>query len=482
MSVPVSLTPVRISRRSSKGIIFGLSTLSLIMVGAGILVAVLAVFNGQLIGLLITFPVWGALAASGLLPIGEQKAIQWLPVVGHYLWRRQTKNTEYRAKLSKPRPAGTLFLPGDHAALRSLRDVHNSAVYIHDPHNNTLTGIIKISHPSFLLADPDHKQRRIDGFARMMSAACESRNIAAVSIVERSQSDSGHALREWWDKNRHDQSEVAAADYEQLVEDAGPAGDRHDSYIAVTISLSAAARAIKNQGGGTKGQAAVMRGELDTVARLARSAELSVNGLMTTNELAVYIRTAYDPAVAVTLAEQAEIGRALETAGPLTVSEKWDHIRTDSAYGRTFWISEWPRTQIEPGFLFHTLVSQKLERVFTLTAQPMDRAVATKKIRRQKVEYITDKAQKQKGGFLTDLNQDVEFAELEQREAELSQGHGIVRFFGLITVTARDLDELNAASDRLKHGAIQSSCEVRSLVGRQLQAFGTTVLPIGGGL
>ena len=43
-----------------------------------------------------------------------------LPTAAHFLSRRATGQTRYRARPAKPRPAGTLALPGDAAAMRFL--------------------------------------------------------------------------------------------------------------------------------------------------------------------------------------------------------------------------------------------------------------------------------------------------------------------------------------------------------------------------
>src|SRR5439155_22917664 len=42
-------------------------------------------------------------------------------------------------------------------------------------------------------------------------------------------------------------------------------------------------------------------------------------------------------------------------AGPMAVEEHWTYVRTDSGFHQTFWIAEWPRQKVLPGFL-HPLI------------------------------------------------------------------------------------------------------------------------------
>jgi hypothetical protein len=54
----------------------------------------------------------------------------------------------------------------------------------------------------------------------------------------------------------------------------------------------------------------------------------------------------------------------------------------------------------------------------------------------------------------------------------------VLRYTGLIAVTAPTLDELDAAVAAIEQAAIQGSCETRRLVGQQAQAFVAAALPL----
>ena len=88
-------------------------------------------------------------------------SIEWAPIGARWLWRSTGGQLLYRRRVVKPRPAGTLALPGDAARLRQWVDPETGAVMVHDPHAATLTAIVGVSHPAFVLLDPAEQERRV---------------------------------------------------------------------------------------------------------------------------------------------------------------------------------------------------------------------------------------------------------------------------------------------------------------------------------
>jgi hypothetical protein len=108
---------------------------------------------------------------------------------------------------------------------------------------------------------------------------------------------------------------------------------------------------------------------------------------------------------------------------------------------------------------------------------PVDQAM--RDIRRAKVEYATDAAQKAKMGVLADLSDSVEAADVFDRERALVAGHADIRFTGMLTITAPTREELEAAVAEIARAAIQSGCETQRLLGQQARAFTAAALPLG---
>ena len=473
------LSPVKFSRLGRRGVILGLSSGQLVCLGVGAVALVLSLYAGGGPALLIAAPVIVLSAALGLVRAGGRKLVEWIPVGVWWMWRSSGGQLAYRRRIVKPRPAGTLALPGDAAGLRQWVDPETGAVLIHDPHSATLTAIVGVSHPAFVLLDPGQQQRRVASWGRVLATACRSGRLSSLQVLERTLPDSGKGLAEWWSRHGSPAAGWASETYAELVDRAGPASEQHASTISLSIDMKTASRAIRAAGGGNRGAAAVLRQEMATLAAALRSADLTPSEWLEPGDLAVILRSAYDPVVASALERHGDLGRDLAIAGPVAITESWGSLRSDSARHCVLWISEWPRSMVFPGFLAPVLMSSGVRRAFSLIYTPMRADQAARDIRRKKTEYISDAAQRQRIGQVEDAQQSAEYQDVLQQEADLTAGHGILRVTGLIAISASDPDELERAVTAIEQAAIQASCETRRLWGQQAQAFSAAALPLG---
>jgi hypothetical protein len=476
--VEYQLAPAQFSRLTKRGILLGLSGPQLVALSIGTLTIVAALYTAGAAGILWTSPVWGTAVVSAGIPLGGRKIVEWVPIVSRWTWRAAHEQLTYRHRIIRPRPVGTLSLPGDSAALREWNDPESGAVMIHDPHARTLTAVVAVSHPAFALLDPGEQHRRVTGWGRVLAGACRSGRIARLQVSERTLPDSGTGLAEWWERHGIDDGSWTATTYRDLIERAGPAGERHATTIALSLDLTAASRQVRTQGGGMRGAAALLRQEMTALTRALRAADLTVGGWLTPDELAMILRTAYDPAVGVDLERHPGVGRSLATAGPVAVAESWDHLRTDSAFHAVLWISEWPRSQVFPGFLSPLVFTNGILRTVSLHYLPVRADQAARDLRKKKTELISDAYQRKRIGQIEDAGATAEYDDLLHQEADLTAGHGVLHTTGLVCVTAPTIDELDAAVAAIEQAAIQASCETRRLVGQQAQAFTAAALPL----
>ena len=472
------LVPVKFSRLTRRGVLLGLSLSQLIALGLGVGSLVWAFYAGG--GMFIAFsaPVWLSAAAVVWIRISGRAIVEWIPVVLWWLWKTTGGQVLYRRRVVRPRPAGSLALPGDMARLREYEDPITGAGMVHDPTASTLTAIVAVSHPAFVLLDPGEQDRRVSSWGRVLATVCRSGRLSMLQVLERTLPDSGTGLAEWWASHGNADGSWASTTYAELIERAGPAGERHATTLSLSLDIQAAARQIRTAGGGIRGAAAVLRQEMSTLIAALRSADLAPSDWLSCGEIAVILRSAYDPAIAATLERHGALGQSLATAGPVAVNESWSRLRTDSAFHAVLWISEWPRSMVYPGFLAPVLLSSGIQRSFSLLCTPMRSDQAARDIRKKKTEYISDAAQRQRIGQIEDASQTAEFQDVLQQEADLTAGHGILRYTGLISVSARTADELDAAVAAIEQAAIQASCETRLLVGQQAQAFTAAALPL----
>ena len=473
---------IRFGRRSTRGVLLGLSRARVVAVVLAFGVVLAAVYLRGFRGVTVTAPVWGLLVAAAFVPVAGRPVADWLPVTGHWLWRRVRGQNVYGVRPLAPRPAGTLALPGDGAPVRVHEDPISGAAMLHDPHAHRLTAALRVAHPAFIMLGDAEQSNRVDGWGRVLARLCQAGLVARVQVMERAIPDSGHGVSSWWSEHGRDDDSWAARSYAELVRDAGPAGERHDTILAVSLDMHRAARDIRREGGGLRGAAAVLRGQMRGFEEAVTGAGLASSGWLDAAELAVLIRAAYDPGASSGL-DRLGHGRDLGTAGPMGVVEEWDHLRSDGAWHAVLWISEWPRAEVYPTFLHPLVVGLSgVRRTVSLVAQPLGTREALRDIRRERVEHQTDEAQRQKLGQISDFGKLQEWHDTEQREAELVAGHGDLRFTGFVAVSAATLDELHAHVARVELAASQCGCETRLLYGQQSQAFLAAALPLARGL
>ena len=109
------------------------------------------------------------------------------------------------------------------------------------------------------------------------------------------------------------------------------------------------------------------------------------------------------------------------------------------------WISEWPRSLVYPTFLSPVLLSTGVQRSMSLICTPMRTDQAARDIRKKKTEYVSDAAQRARIGQIEDASQRAEYQDVLQQEADLTAGHGVLRYTGQLSVSAPTVAELDAA-------------------------------------
>lgn len=472
---------VRFGRRSTRGLILGFSAPRVVALAIAASVAVAGLASGNAAGLVLTAVIWGPIGATAFVRVGGRPVVEWAGCAVGFGTRRAAGQNEYVATHPlKPRPAGTLALPGDAAALRLHVDQISGAAMIHDPHRQTLSATLAVSHPAFALLDTDDRAQRVSRWGRVYASLAQSGTCANIQIIEAAVPDPATGQVEWFARWGRRDGSWSSDEYEKLLDQVRLAAGTHRSTVTLTLDMKAANRAINAAGRGMVGAAEVLRLEGNALADALRQAGLNVAGWLAEAELAAVVRCAYDPAVE--LDPTTDAGANLAHAGPVAVSEHWDYLRHDSGYSTVLWISEWPRIDVAPDFLHSVIFAPGVRRSLCIIARPLSTQMALRQIRKEKTEAIADMAHKQRVGQIADLSDTQEYDDLLTRERSVVGGHTDVEFCGLLTVTAIDRDTLEVARSQVVQAASQATCEVRPLYGRQAQGFLCATLPIGRGV
>jgi hypothetical protein len=193
---------VRFGRRSSRGLLLGFSAARVACLGAAAAVFIPSMMVAGITGVAATAGVWFALLCAAFVSWGGRPLIETAPTAAHFWARRAQGQTTFAVRPGRPRPAGTLALPGDAAALRWLSDPVTGVVMVHDPHEQTLTAVARVAHPAYVLLAPDEQSRRVQGWGRALAGLAASGTCARVQILESAQPDSGRQISHWWNQHR----------------------------------------------------------------------------------------------------------------------------------------------------------------------------------------------------------------------------------------------------------------------------------------
>ncbi|MER7986531.1 SCO6880 family protein [Streptomyces noursei] len=484
MSDLVAPITVKFPHRSRRGILLGLSLPQLILVSAALTLLLVTVVTTGLLGAVALAPVWSAVAALVAIRRNGRSLIDWAPIVARYAHRRRTRQTLWLTRpLTRPRQDGILHLPGTAASLKVATpgDSTNDAAAVHDPHQQTLTAVARVTSRAFALLDPATQNHNVDAWGRTLAGMARTGHVATVQVLERTVPDSGDTLSRHWAQHGQPKTPVAGQVYAELVASAGPAAAPHETYLAISLDLKAARRLISQAGGGLPGAFTVMQQTTASVAQAARNAGLMVTGWLSAREIAAVIRTAYDPKALSALQQWSPSGRAEAdpaAAGPVVQVEKYDRTTTDTACHATYWVENWPRIETSAGFLHGLMFAGGVRRSLSLIYAPQGLEAALRDVQRRKSAIIADANERARRGQVDSEEDSIEYADVKTRERQLIAGHADVALTGLLTVTAPTDQALDAACAQIETAAVTAGVDLRRLVFQQPQAFTAAALPL----
>ena len=366
---------------------------------------------------------------------------------------------------------------------------------MHDAAAQTYTAVLDVSGPGFVLLGAADKTRRVNDWSGVLaSLAREGTAVHRLQWIERSLPDDGAEVRRHIaDRAVLDVASTARRSYADLVDGEVADVHRHQVMVAVTIHAGRSARTVRGAGGGRGGACVVVLREAASLARRLGEAGLDVAGVLSAPALNAAVRRGF--ATETAGRPHAERGgrAASETThlrpvssrptwpGPMAMVAEWGRLRTDATWHATYWIAEWPRTDVAADFLGPLLLVSDIRRSVAVVMEPVAPLRAARRIEQARTADIADAELRRRGGFLATARRRREEEVLVQREGELADGHASFRFSGYVTVSAVDTDALEEACGRMEQAAGQAGLELRRCYGDQAMAF-TCTLPLGRGL
>lgn len=488
-----------------RGLLLGLRGGQVIVIAVGLITA-LVLFttihaSGVAIGvaaLLLTIT-----ATLTFVPVAGRGCDEWLPVLmrwgrmrGTRNWRSGAARRGQPASVSRLTGAVTMADEQPHwpPTLRGLSILSapiggGQLGVIKDRAQNSMAAVISVAGVSFPLLDHGRRQRLLNQWGSALSSVAHHGGLMrCVQILFRSALEDPDAMVRFVQSNAvTDQRTSRLFDsYRTLLDGAAPVTQAQQVYLVLAINLGRAQRAIRLAGGGDRGAAAVLVREVETFQRQLDQAGLQAVGALTPRAIAHVIRTAFEPGAAVHLSRRSGIdpdrsGVAVSAAGPQTARTKWRHYITDGdAHHATYWISEWPRVEVQGDWLLPLLLGSSVEMAFSIVMRPVDPQRAERDIAVAQTQIQSDEQLRARAGFRTSTRRDREAESLDRRERELADGHAEFRWSGYITVTAPNEVELENACGEVEQSARNCSLDVRRLDGEHDLGF-TFTLPVARG-
>jgi hypothetical protein len=413
-------------------------------------------------------------AAVAFVPVRGQAIEQWAPMAAR--WAFTVARGGHRALPRTTAPE--LCRPPRFARALRIDSIPRTGAppvaVVRDRLTGNATAVLMVRGRSFSLLDASEKERRFASWATVLAAlAREGGPVRGVQWVERTvPGDAGALARHATAGARLPPGDPAFGSYLALVDEAGPLGQDHECLVALTVRPP---RRRRDADGVLLRELRLLQGQL-------RSADIDLDRVLSPRELGAVLRTAFDPWARAEIGARAGVpGPRPGRAWPSASVESWGSWRTDGTWHATFWVAEWPRTDVGADFLAPLLLHQAAQRTFSVAMAPLPPSAGVREAEAARTAQAADEQLRARAGFLTTARRRREAEGVIRREADLSDGHAAYRYSGFVTVTAHSAEELDAACGEVLQAAHQCRLELRRLYGCQSAAF-LWALPLGRGL
>jgi hypothetical protein len=419
-------------------------------------------------GLALAVIVLGLAAAATFWPWAGRPWAAWLPVVASWSGRRRhgaaLAAVPGQAVAAGPLPAGIdlVEVPGwpGQEALGVIRDRRYG----------TWAAIVPVQGRSFVLLDADEQVGRLESWRAVLGTlARPGTPLRRIQWIHRSTPAAGRTEvgGEGTAVPTDGGAERARLSYRRLVSETASLAQSHQAWLILAVAgahrLGSGDRTVQ-----------LLRREIRLLDGHLRNADLQSGPPLQLAALRELIAASHQRHVT------DRPSRIRSRPWAMATDESWSALRADGTWHATFWISEWPRIEVNPDFLTNLLLCNGWRTVSVVMAPvPADRAA--RDARAARVADVADEELRARAGFLPNARRDREAEGVLRRETELADGHAEYRFAGYITVTAANRDDLEAACVQTQQAAQRAHLELSRLYGRQAEAF-TWTLPLGRGL
>lgn len=495
----VELRKVRFPQHERGGFMWGLQLPQfIIVVGALLSIVGLMMLQQMVLALL-----WSLVA----VPVGVVGAITWK---GRPLIYRMMTAAKHRVRLAlgetrwrtseAPVPVGAVVLPGDVGARMSVHATKWGGGVIYDAREQRATAVLRCESRGWDLASNADRSERATGFSKLCQMIARTREVERVALMARtipSETTAAEEAHHMLVRQRDVEDPWGEAAMEQVLsgrafvdsegqlrgpEDQQAAVSR-DTLVVISVAVGKAQKQVKSYGGGLQGAAEILAAQVARFRERLGECGVTQSEWLTPAQLGDVSRLAVDLEATEVLARSSELRDQdtfdLGTALLVDDSDP-EALVTNGGVHSTFWISEWPRTEVALGFLEDLIAGAQFPATVTQVFTTEDTSMALRRIN-QSLNAMDSKF---------DLNRRLErrnsildrraVPELEERENELADGHAAIRVSGYVRISGRDRDELALHEDRMH--ALAPQLDLQPLKHLQWEGFVASSLPMGWGM
>ncbi|WP_336314061.1 SCO6880 family protein [Iamia majanohamensis] len=477
----------RLEPLDSSGIFLGLGLVQCSLLGGGIALSVAILTAGAPLPL-AGVPVLVAAAAS-FSRIGGHATWEWVPLLTGWASARLRRGRHWDAPLplwasaETPAPMPPCLDGLDIVGIDWRPDVSLGAV--RDRLRHTLTAVVPVSGPQFVVEPRGEQERLLAGWGDLLGQYAVERGVVSHLSWSDLAQPSGMGDHIAWlvSDERGIPNDTAAASYRELLDVGTDSAINHEAVVTITVNRERLSRHRALRGGVDEQLRRALVTSVEALLRGLRSADLAAADPLRPSGLQRLVRSRIDPVGA---RPRPRKGRLVErlalvrssTAGPLALDCEWRHLRVDGAFHRTWWVGTWPRLAVPPAWLEPFLSGGGVTRSMTVYFQPVSTHQSRRRIERDLVKLESDAVTKEEKGRRIDARHRRATQALLDREEELVAGYPEMGYAGLVTVSARSVDDLDEHSEIIEQLARESGMDLRVLDARQDLGW-AAALPLG---
>ncbi|MFJ2758766.1 SCO6880 family protein [Nocardioides sp. NPDC087217] len=492
--------------RDRQGWFLGLTGPQLFGIIAAAFPCWLAMAVGEWLYLLVLLPLWVVLVALICIPIRGWSAFGWLGVLlrsalgAGFGWTRfQSKAAAGEVDLEEAESTGEADLPGILAGIQihdgpPMAGRATRPALIQNRALRTWAATARITHPGIGMADEDHRDLMGAGLAEMLEAATASGQLDLVALQVRTVPDDGTERTSWVQQNsRGDEPEASAAANAQLDAMTAGAAVRREAFITVVVREDVIVRDARRAGRGIAGRARIIYSIMaETEARLMGSIGCTQVTWLDSAELAVAIRTGFEPGDGPALADAAlrgqddpdlTVGIPVAAAGPSnahTLMRTYRHGEWESVSSTILL----PRKGARMGALARMLVPSRPgeRRALTVLYRPVSQQTAERATGRAEMSAAMGAEMRRKVGRVERARDRTAINQLHSRDEKLQHGRSLVKATSAVSITVPAAWGAPDYGRRLDASIRLCGFVPLPLDGAHDAAFAVATIPLGVGL